>query len=627
MANATFSATKLVAQYYDRTSRYSTDAAFQGARWRDTYTVEMVGVIVIPSLSSVSWANKVITAVNLTVNTRSLTKYDTIRLYRSRLSQYYDSPQRNGYEYLDTTGGYTEIAIGSTATGERTVALSAANIAWLQTQLRAGYVCFCIYYGGDRATSSVPQSEHFYGTSAFTLSITYEDAKSTIDSVSNADIGGTTTLRWTNYSANVTNKVRFTLGSADSGEIDASGSSHTFTLPSSWLQQLPTVTSGTATAYLYSYVNGTLIGTDTKTFTASVPASVKPSIGNMTVTKQNDNTTVALWDIWLQSYTKAVVALSNCAAGAGASIASYAITGQDLNYSAQTSAASVTATSGALSAGGDLTFTATITDTRGRTATRTVTVTVEEYSPPNISNLIGRRCDSSGTLDAATGTYIKAAMKYTFSAVGSNAMENKISYKKHTDAGYTVAVQNVNDWSWTAAFGGGNIEIASSYDVQGYIVDSLGNSATYTVIVSSVVGISFGLNNDRARFGGVVEKAGLTVDWETDLQGGVDVKDEFTLYTANGTPVNFYTSGGVFVADFRNNAGSVRMVGLFCDDQNGQMSFYNASNKQRNFVGVGRFACYDESGNETVRLSYDKKLMLGNTTLTEAKLQQLLALI
>ena len=66
------------------------------------------------------------------------------------------------------------------------------------------------------------------------------------------------------------------------------------------------------------------------------------------------------------------------------------------------------------------------------------------------------------------------------------------------------------------------------------------------------------------------------------------------------------------------------MLDLIADSTNSNIEQYNASGVQRNYSGDGRFACYDASGNETARLSSDKSLKLGSTTLTEAALSKLL---
>ena len=360
-----------------------------------------------------------------------------------------------------------------------------------------------------------------------TLYAQWTALKSVINSASNANIGSAPSVSWTNY-GNFTNKVRFIFGSVDSGELAASGSSYSYTLPASWYAQIPNATSGTATVYLYTYVDGTLIGTSSTTFTASVPASIVPSVGSIAATLVNENSTVSAWGIYLQDYSKVTISASGCAAGAGATITGYAITGYSLSYSVQSANASVGATSDIITVSGTLTYTVKITDSRGRSAQRTVNISVTAYAAPNVSSVSGVRCNSDGTINQTTGTSIKASATFTWSAVGSNVLTSSMSYKKHTDAVYTTARTGLTSGtSYVIAVG--LAEIASSYDVQVELTDSLGNTATYVVVVPPVVGIGFGLKNDRARFGGPVEKAGLQVDWPAEFNGVLTAKGGFKI--------------------------------------------------------------------------------------------------
>ena len=151
-----------------------------------------------------------------------------------------------------------------------------------------------------------------------------------------------------------------------------------------------------------------------------------------------------------------------------------------------------------------------------------MTISVTAYAAPNISSVTGVRCNSDGTENPITGTTIKASTNFTWTAVGSNALTSTMSYKKHTDQYYTQAQTGLTSGA-TYIIAVGLALIDSSYDVQVEITDSLGNSATYTIIVPPVVGISFGLKNDRARFGGPVEQAGLQIDWNTVVKGTLTI--------------------------------------------------------------------------------------------------------
>ena len=382
-------------------------------------------------------------------------------------------------------------------------------------------------------------------TSNITLYAQWTALKSVLTGATNANITEATTVSWTNYGS-FTNKLRFIFGSVDSGEISVSGSSYSYTIPSSWYNQIPNSTSGTATVYLYTYANGTLIGSSSRTFTASVKSSVVPAIGSISATGVD-----LMWGLYLQGHSSVTISVSNCSAGSGATIASYSIQGHGLNYSENRTQTSASATSAVFTVSGSQTYTATITDSRGRTASRSVTITVTAYAAPAISSVTGIRCDSDGTSNPTTGTSLKASATFTYSAVGSNTLTSSLSYKKHTDQAYTQVQTGITSGT-TYIFAVGLAEISSSYDVQVEVTDTIGNTATYTIIVPPVVGISFGLKNDRARFGGPVEKAGLQVDWDADFKQDVNIDGNLTgggvVKTVNNTAPdangNVNVSGG-----------------------------------------------------------------------------------
>lgn len=401
-------------------------------------------------------------------------------------------------------------------------------------------------------------------TSDIILYAQWTALKSVLTGATNANITEATTVSWTNYGS-FTNKLRFIFGSVDSGEISVSGSSYSYTIPASWYNQIPNSTSGTATVYLYTYVDGILIGTSSQTFTASVKSSVVPAIGSISATGVD-----LMWGLYLQGHSSVTISVSNCSAGSGATIASYSIQGHGLNYSENRTQTSASATSAVFTVSGSQTYTAKITDSRGRTASRSVTITVTAYAAPAISSVTGIRCDSDGTANPTTGTSLKASATFTYSAVGSNTLSSSLSYKKHTDQAYTQVQTGITSGT-TYIFAVGLAEISSSYDVQVEVTDTIGNTATYTIIVPPVVGISFGLKNDRARFGGPVEKAGLQVDWNADFKGNINIDGNMTgggvVKTVNSTAPD--ANGNVNVS---GGGGSVESVNNELPDQNGNVT-------------------------------------------------------
>lgn len=435
------------------------------------------------------------------------------------------------YSYVDVTDAVLTVVTAETSkkvtyNGNGGSNIGVETILWGETEwdgylttvvpTRAGYQFTSWNTQSNGTGTSYESGSHITITADTVLYAQWTPLYSIIDSATNANITETTTIRWTNRGS-FTTKLMFVFGSVNSGDITVTGTSYNYTLPSSWYNQIPNATSGTATVYLHTYVNGTLIGTSARTFKAYVKSTVVPSINNPTTTGVN-----LKWGLYLQKYSSVTIGVTGGAAGTGATIKSYSITGPGLTYSVNTTATSASSTSAVFTTSGTATYTVTITDSRNRTAQKTVSITVTAYAEPSISSVIALRCDSDGTVNQTTGTSIRATTVFHWTSVGQNTLAGTMSYKKHTDLDYTTARTSFS--SGIAYIIVRDIaEISSSYDVKVEISDSLGNSVSYVAVVPPVVGIAFGLKNDRARFGGPVEKPGLQVDWDAEFNGVVDV--------------------------------------------------------------------------------------------------------
>lgn len=348
----------------------------------------------------------------------------------------------------------------------------------------------------------------------------WKAANSTLSSVDNTNIGSSGTASWNKIDNSYTYILVLTYSNAPAVTVDvaANNSSTSFTIPTTWYAYLPNSTSATATATLTTYSGSAALGTSTKTFTVYVASSIKPSISAFTAAPRSYNTTVSGWNVYVQGYSYVYLS-ATASAGTGASIVSYAFSGAGVSQTGT----GTTANSTVIDSSGSKTYTLIVTDSRGRTASSTVSANFLAYSNPVVSSLTSYRSNSSGAQASIDGTYIHSTAVFSYSAVGSNSLSvKKIEYKLHTASSWTTGVSSATSGTGYT-FGGGNIAITSSYDVKCTVTDSLGNSGTYTVLVPPIVGFAVGLNNDRARFGGPVEKAGLQVDWDAEFNGVLDV--------------------------------------------------------------------------------------------------------
>lgn len=371
-----------------------------------------------------------------------------------------------------------------------------------------------------RTGTNHDQNIYYTTNESKTLYAIWKAANSTLSSVDNTNIGSSGTASWNKIDNSYTYKLVLTYSNAPAVTVNvaANNASTSFSIPTTWYAYLPNSTSATATATLTTYSGSTALGTSTKTFTVSVASSIKPSISAFTAAPRSSNTTVSGWNVYVQGYSYVYLS-ATASAGTGASIVSYAFSGTGVSQTGT----STTANSTVIDSSGSKTYTLVVTDSRGRTSSSTVSANFLAYSNPVVSSLTSYRSNSSGAQASIDGTYIHSTAVYSYSAVGSNSLTvKKIEYKLHTTSSWTTGVSSATSGTGYT-FGGGNIAITSSYDVKCTVTDSLGNSGTYTVLVPPIVGFSVGLNSDRARFGGPVEKAGLQVDWDAEFNGVVDV--------------------------------------------------------------------------------------------------------
>ena len=365
-----------------------------------------------------------------------------------------------------------------------------------------------------RTGTNHDQNIYYTTNESKTLYAIWKAANSTLSSVDNTNIGSSGTASWNKIDNSYTYKLVITYSNAPAVTVNvaANNSSTSFSIPTTWYAYLPNSTSATATATLTTYSGSTALGTSTKTFTVSVASSIKPSISAFTAAPRSSNTTVSGWNVYVQGYSYVYLS-ATASAGTGASIVSYAFSGAGVSQTGT----GTTANSTVIDSSGSKTYTLVVTDSRGRTASSTVSANFLAYSNPVVSSLTSYRSNSSGAQASIDGTYIHSTAVYSYSAVGSNSLTvKKIEYKLHTASSWTTGVSSATSGTGYT-FGGGNIAITSSYDVKCTVTDSLGNSGTHTVLVPPIVGFAVGLNNDRARFGGPVEKAGLQIDWDVDI--------------------------------------------------------------------------------------------------------------
>jgi len=251
--------------------------------------------------------------------------------------------------------------------------------------------------------------------------------------------------------------------------LSAGVTSTTWTPPNTFYAKLPNSTSGNVSITLETYTGGTLIGSVTYTVPVNVGTSIKPTVPTVSLSPVNTNAWLNTEGLYVGGYTRIRVQ-SSASPGSGASIASYTVSGAF-------SATGANVTSGVLTAG-TKSVTVTVTDTRGRTNVKTETVTFLDYASPALTTFSGERGEYSGGVwtSDVNGNHIRINASATVSLSG----EGNTGTISVTLGGNAPDVTSAPYYIWTSTVN------TTSYTVSGTVTDSVGNSSTRTLTISTV---------------------------------------------------------------------------------------------------------------------------------------------
>lgn len=271
----------------------------------------------------------------------------------------------------------------------------------------------------------------------------------------------------------------------------------TWTVPLSFMNDIPNATSASGRIYVDTYSNGTKIGTKYTGFTVSVPASVKPSCS---ATLDDTMGIDTIYGSPVQGLSKIKVTVTPTQAYSSP-IASYSISIDGVKYSSQT------ATTGFLAKGGDSKVTVTVTDKRGRTSSAwEYTMKVQEYNKPSISYLAVHRCDADGNEDDQGGFVSVNFSAEVYPLKNLNTAMYVLKYKKPSASGWTSVnlplgnVYTAEDENYVF-----EADAESSYDVELVVTDRHNSTTRATSVSTAFTLMDWHSSGTGIRFGGVAE--------------------------------------------------------------------------------------------------------------------------
>ena len=358
------------------------------------------------------------------------------------------------------------------------------------------------------------------GSGTFTLNTIAR--ASSISSAGNVTLENACSIKWTPASSSFKYKVKFSIGSwsyTTDYISPKTTSAYTYTgykIPLTAANQLPSATTGTMTAYLYTYSGSTQIGsTASKTFTVTVPSTVIPTLSNVKASIVNSNPVISGWGVAVAGYTQVKVS-ANASGSYGSTIGSFTISG---GYSTTQTGTSLAYT-GVVISSGSKTFTVTAKDSRSRSSESSTTSEIEfyPYSKPTVSSFTVSRSSS----DAKK---VIAKANWTYSSVnGNNVATATLYYKKSSNTSWTkygTIAQNANV-TLTNDF-----DETISYNFKVVVTDLLSNSAQEEGFVSTIkVTMDFRAGGEGLGIGKIAESDNLEIAFDTIFMGDVYIQND-----------------------------------------------------------------------------------------------------
>ena len=233
-------------------------------------------------------------------------------------------------------------------------------------------------------------------TVSASLSLTTIPRSSSV-SVSAGVIGSSVTITINRQSSSFKHTVRYAWA-GKSGTIATNvDTSTSWTIPLDFANDIPNSASGAGTVYVDTYSGSTKTGTQSTTFTASVPANVKPTFTGISLSDLNGaaQNLIPSGNTFIQVISNIKVAFNGAVGSYGSSITGYYAEIVGKNQSTSSNGGSL----GIMNYHGTVKIRASVSDSRGRWSdTKEVSVTLLEYFAPALSFSIARTGSTSSTL-------------------------------------------------------------------------------------------------------------------------------------------------------------------------------------------------------------------------------------
>lgn len=411
-------------------------------------------------------------------------------------------------------------------------------------------------------------------TVSASLSLTTIPRSSSVN-VSAGVIGSAVTININRQSSSFKHTVRYSWA-GKSGTIASNvDTSTSWTIPLDFANDIPNSASGTGTVYVDTYSGSTKTGTQSTTFTASVPANVKPTFTGVSLSDLNGGAQnlIPNGNTFIQVISNIKVAFNGAVGSYGSSITGYYAEIIGKNQSTSSNGGSL----GIMNYHGTIKIRASVSDSRGRWSdTKEVSVTVLEYFAPALSFSIARTGSTSSTLTVTRNAKI-APLTVAGSQKNSMTLTFKVARLGTTNFQVDTGPAT-GSWTSISNLVNSQANLAGNYlaNQSWVVIGTLEDKFTRTDFMVNVATESVVLSYDRSGVG--VNKI--------RERGALDVKGDIF---ANDQPIQQYQLT-------RNNGISI-LTKESLDNvlKNGMYYSHSAPDRPRNQNGWLLVQVYDDA--------------------------------
>lgn len=290
-------------------------------------------------------------------------------------------------------------------------------------------------------------------------------------------LGSSATLDVTKADSSYTHKITYAWGTHSGTVTDRTGdTSIAWTPPMELASDIPNAASGVGTLTITTYDGGSVLGSLSYSFTASVPSSAAPVA---TVALSDAGGYADTYGAYVQTKSR-LKAVTTASGKYGATVKGYTLAISGLT------ATGATATTGVLPESGTVAYAVTVTDSRGLSTVLRGTITVLPYAAPGVRSISAARCDADGT-DNPAGDHAKVSFVGAVAPLtDKNTAAYVIRYRAQgADTWSSQAVPDAAGQYTPSAYGVIPAAVDTVYEVCIAVTDALGSTASLIVVLPS----------------------------------------------------------------------------------------------------------------------------------------------